>query len=541
MNAPDILPALPAAAAATGLIFLAGLRRRRTRWLALGWALIALPALTLITYRLWDHYVGPGTFSFWRFYLSPTNMSLLLPLAVVSPPLLAAAEGKGLGRGRGNAASALSCFALAAAMTAVMSDHYFLLAGTFALATSCMVGAAMLRKRGSRRFLPPALLPLALSDLCLALGALFLYLSDPGRGLFFPALPLEPRGKLAAACALMLAAALLRLGCFPLHRWMAGISRGGKDFRLIHLLGVDLVLGTYLLYMVTRVWFRWEGNWIWICFGVSLITLAEVLRELLSSAGRVEMWGLLCAALGAHLALSASPGGQAAAAAARLGLWAGLPALALVHMGSERGRWKAWAAVVGGVSLLGLPPLAGFTWRWMEFHVLAGAFSGGVTVLFLAALPLVFAGALVEGFTALLLPRGDGEGNPGIAGAAALAAGVLLAAFLAALGLYPGTMVDLLMREYGLPVSLPFTSWTTLGWAMLLCSGLAVVILSAWIMRGGGGARRPGAALPGGALPLWGRKRPPAFEAGKALRTIAVCGVALYAGWAAIMVYLAFR
>lgn len=538
MNATCILFALPAAPTAAGLIFLAGLRGRWSRWPALGWSLLTLPALSFMIYRLWDHHVGPDTFSFWRLSLSPKNMAILLPLAAVSPFLLAAAEGRGPKGWRENVSSACSCFALAAAFTAVMSDHFFLLACMFALASLFMVGAALSRKKESRRFLPAALIPLGLSDLCLSLGALFMYLSDPGRGLFFPALPLEPRGKLAAACALMLAAALLRLGCIPFQRRMAAISRGGKEFRLIHLLAVDLVLGTYLLYQVTQVFFRWEGAWVWICFGVSVVTLLEALRELLSSTGRVETWGLLVAALGANLALVASPGGQMASAALCLGLWAGIPALALLHIGSEGGRGRDWARVLGGVSLLGLPPLAGFIWRWMEYQVLAGKFAGGVSVLFAAAIPLVFAAALIEGFTALLLPGDGGEETPRIA---AVTAGMALIAALLTVGLYAGNMVDLLVREYGLPVNLPFTSWKTLGWAVLICSGIAFLVLYARTSRKG--EVLPAAPSPARALPLMTGKKIfslPSLK-GKTLAVILACDGLLYAAWIAAMIYLALK
>ncbi len=539
MKAVYILPAFPAAAVIAGLIFLAGARWRWTRWIALVWSFLTLPALAFFAYRFWDHFVGPDTFSLWRFALSPQNMSVLLPLSTVFPLLLAAAEGRGRRRGWGSAVPAFSCFALAAVFTAVLCDHLFLLAGMSALATLLMVGAAALRGKGSGRFLPTALLPLVLADLCLALGVLFFYLSDPSGGLFYPAHPLEPNGRLAAACALMLAASLLRLGCIPLHRWLAGLSRGGKDFRLIHFLAVDLVLGVYLLYLVTQVFFRWGGTWVWVCFGVSVATLVEVLRELLFESGRVETWGLLGIALGANLALVASAGGQMAAAALRLGLWAGIAALALVNLGSEAGEGWDWARILGGVSIMGIPPLAGFIWWWMEFQVLAGKSTGGPSVLFLAALPLVFAAALIEGMCALLLPRDGGEDTPRIAAAAA---SISLVALLAAVGLYAGSLIDLLMREYGLPVNLPFGSWTALGWAIVICCAIAVLAVSARTLRRGEGRLRE--SLPFRALPLMNGKRVlalPVPDTGKFLSAILVGDLLLFAAWAAMMIFLGLK
>ncbi len=538
MKAVYILPALPFAAAAVGLIFLAAMRFKSLRWAALVLYTLSIPTLAFLAYRFWDHYVGPDTFSVWQFGISPTGISFLFPLALVSPLLLWAAQIRGAAGKRENAASALACFGLAAALAAVMSDHLFLLAGLFTLATWCMAGAAVLQGRKAGRLLP-YLLPLGLADLCLALGVLLLYLSDPTRGLFLPATSLEPSGTLAASCALMLAAALLRLGCIPLHRWMAGISQGGKDLRLMHLLAVDLTLGTFLLFSVSRLFFVWDGVWVWVCLGIAAATLIEVVRELLHTSRREEGWGLLCAACGAGIALVAAPGGQAAAAAIRIGLWAVVPALALVELGSEGGFGMDWARVLGGASLMGLPPLAGFTWLWMGFGVMAGEFAGGVTVIFLAAVPVLFAGALVMGTVSFFLPRGEEEqalAKP------AFAAGILLVAFCAAVGLYPGAMVDLLMREYGLPLDIPFTSWTTLGWAVLICAGLAVIIASAWIHRRG--EARAGEVRVIRSLPLLPRKISfpyPLLEKRK-FRSAVVLGEAfIYLAWIAIMVYLGIK
>jgi formate hydrogenlyase subunit 3/multisubunit Na+/H+ antiporter MnhD subunit len=538
VKATYILPALPAAAALSGLIFIIAMRFARLRWVALAWYTASVPVAAITAYRLWDHHVGPDAFTLWRFAISPSNISFLLLLAVTSPPLLWVLEKKGRRGGSQRAFSALACFALAAALAAVMSDHIFLLAGLFTLASWCMVGAIIMRGRKAGRLLP-FLFPLGLADLCLALGVLFFYLSDPTRGLFLPASPLEPAGRLSLACALMLAAALLRLGSIPMQRWMAGIAEGGKDLRLMHILVVDLVLGTFLLFMVSRVLFAWDGVWVWVCLGLSAATLAELLRELLQASRREEVWGLACAALGAGLALISAPGGQAAAAAARLGLWAAVPALALVEMGSEAGNGKRWMKVVGGASLMGLPPLAGFAWLWMGYQVLAGEFAEGVTVVFLAAIPIFIAGALIVGGTALLLPHGGEEETSPIISAAA---GVLMAALCVVVGLYPGTLVDLLMREYGLPVNIPFSSWTALGWGITLCATLAVVLLSAWSRKGEISAR--GVAKRTRALPIVAGKRRFAIGwlAGRRARAAFALGdLLLYMGLVGVMVFLATK
>ena len=536
MKAPEILAAFPIAALAAAILFLISGLSRRLRWVALAWSVAVLPALAVITYRLWDHYVGPDTFAFWRFNLSPANMPVLLPLAVVSPLLLLACEGNDLSKGRNAGVSALSCLALGAAMTAILSDHFFLLIGSFAVATLCLGGSTVLRKKG-RRLRSIALIPLAISDLCLALGVLFIYLDDYGRGLFFPTVPLNPNGKLAAACALMLAAALLRLGGFPLHRWISRAGEGGKDIRLVHLLAVDLVLGAYLLYMTTQVFFKWSGAWVWICFGAGALTLVVVLRGLLNSSRGSEAWGLLCAAAGAHIALSASPATQMSAVAVRFGVFAAISMLALVEMGSDSGISNAWARATGGMGLRGLPPLAGFAWRWMEFQVLILAFGSGSRLLFVAALPLVFAGVLIEGFRPLTWPSGQTEKAPGFA---LVASSILLAVFGLALGLYPGSFVDLLMREYGISVNLPFPGWTSLGWAILICSSLAILIL--YLLHRGREKGRD--AFSSGALPLLAGGGPLVLPGQKILENRAF-GAAilalLFGSWAAVLIFLALK
>ena len=540
MKATYLLPALPIAAVVAGVIFLVAIRFRSLRWVALALYTLSLPALAFLAYRFWDHYVGPDTFSIWRFNLSPTTISFLLPLAVASPLLLWAVENKGLGGGKENAASALACFGLAAAMAAVMSDHLFLLAGLFTLASWLMVAAVVMRGRRAGRLLP-FLLPLGLADLCLVLGVFFFYLADPTRGLFFPSSPLETGGMLSAACALMLAAALLRLGSFPMHRWMAGVSSGGKDLRVVHLLAVDLTLGTFLLFAVSRMFFQWDG--VWVTGAPSAFPSSpwpNSRREPLHADRREEAWGPLCAALGACLVLVASPGGQAAAAAARLGLWAGVPALALVNLGSEGSGDRSWARVVGGgATLLGLPPLAGFAWLWMGFGVLAGEFSGGETVLFLAAIPLLFAAAMIMGAVSLLLPQDTKEKTPA---ALAVAGGVLLCACSVTVGLYAGKAVDLLMREYGLPVEIPFASWSSLGWAVSICVGLAVIILFAWMQRRGGARVRD--ITTGRTLPLMARRSyfaVPLLANRRSRAVIVLCEIAIYMAWVAAMVYLALK
>ncbi len=538
MKAEHVIPAIPFAAVAAGLVFLFALRFARARWVALALYTASVPSLALLVYHFWDHHVGPDTFSIWQFNISPVSISFLLPLAAVSPLLLWATQKTGAAD-KGNAASStLACFGLAAALAAVMTEHFFLLSGLFAAATWCAAGAAVLRGKKAGRLLS-FLFPLALADLCLVLGVLLLYLCDPTRGLFFPAARLEPSGMPAVSCALMLSAALLRLGCFPFHRWMTGAARGGKDMRLVHLLAVDLTLGTYLLFAVSRLFFVWDGVWVWVCLGVAGATLLELTRELLHASGREEIWGLACASLGAGIVLVASPGVQAAGVAGRFGLWAGVPALALAELGSEGRYGMNWAKVAGGASLLGLPPLAGFAWLWLGFQVMAGQFEGGVTAVFVAVIPVLFAAFLVAGATTLLMPGNAIERTPAMLAAAS--AGFLVAC-CAALGLYAGTAIDFLMREYGMPLDVPFPSWTALGWAVLITCCLAVAIAFAWMHHRGERPNEEHRAFR--ALPLLPAEHRLPFRLlnNRRFRAAAVLGeLPVYLAWIAVMVYLGIK
>jgi hypothetical protein len=530
MKAQLILAGFPLAAFVAALLFFLAAWLKRLHWVALGWLLISLPALAFITYRLWDHYVGPDTFAFWRLSLTHSNLSVLLPFAVISPLLLLASESKGLSKGRDGITSAFCCLALAAAFIAVLCDHFFLLTAALAVTTLCMAGSLALKR--SDGWHPAGLIPAALSDLCFISGVLFIYLVNTGRGLFFPAVALNANGRLAAACGLLLAAALLRLASFPFHRWISVAAKGGKEVRFAHVL-IDLVLGAYLLYLVTQVFFKFSGPWPWICLGAGAASLAAALRALLASTGGLETWGLLCAAAGGHIIISASPANQMSGVAVRFGAFAAVSMLALVSLGSE----SRWSEGMGGMALRGLPPLAGFAWRWMEFQALILAFTQGSRLLFAAVLPLVFAGALIEGFSGLSINAKEME-NKSIY--LPIASGALLTIFLLALGLYPGSFVDLVMREYGLAVNLPFAGWTSLGWAVLISILLLIIAMSFLRKREEG----PREILPVRLLPiitLEGRLVLPGFEVLKKEGLILTALGLLFASWAGIFVFLAYR
>jgi hypothetical protein len=175
----------------------------------------------------------------------------------------------------------------------------------------------------------------------------------------------------------------------------------------------------------------------------------------------------------------------------------------------------------------------------MEFYALAGEFGDGVTVIFLGVIPILFAISLLMGATALLLPEGGEEDAPVWLAAASAS---LLTVLCAAVGLYPGTAVDLLMREYGIPLDLPFDSWTALGWAVLICCVLAAVIVYAWTRRRGDAQKVERRTLK--ALPLVSPMRVfphPPLENRRVRGAAVLSELLIYMMWIAAMVYLGIK
>ncbi len=536
MRAVHLLAAMPLAAVAAGLLYLFSLPARFLRRVASAWCALSLPVTAFLAYRFWDRHVGPDAFALWRLELTPQRMAFVIPLAALSPFFVLASRG-GEGGKKADAASAMACFAVAAALTASLSDHLYLLAGMCALSSWCLIAALAIRGNAAGRALP-RIIPLAFSDLCLALGILFYYLADPSRGLILPPSPLRAEGLYAAACALLLSAALLRLGIFPTHRWMPGVSRGGRDILFVHLLAVDVTLGAYLLFAVARLIFSWGGVWVWVCLGTAAVSVLVSARELTLAREGGEVAGLLCPSLGAGLALAAAPGGQAALAAMRVGLWAGLPAVALVELGRLSPKGGRWLKSIGGASLSGMPPLAGFAWLWMALSSFGGAFAGGTSVLFIACMPLLPALSWIMGVVSLLLPAERER-----MGVEAWSGALVLSAACLAVGMFPGAMTDLLMREYGLPVEVPVPGWTGLGVSLLLIMALAAVALGLWYRREEQGMAGHG-GFPGRALPLLAPRRLATWRmpwAGGARLALAAGNLLVYAGWAAAMIFLALR
>lgn len=160
--------------------------------------------------------------------------------------------------------------------------------------------------------------------------------------------------------------------------------------------------------------------------------------------GKRKIMGWMTACVGAALVLTLSSVGQADSAAARLAPMAGVPALLLVEASGSREDWGNWVGILGGAAFLGIPPLAGFASLWVIVDSLAGRFAGGSSVIFLLSIPLVVLAFLVCGTVSFLSP---GDAEDGIPAWLVTGFGLSLAVFLLVVGIYPGRLVDLLMRE----------------------------------------------------------------------------------------------
>jgi NADH:ubiquinone oxidoreductase subunit 2 (subunit N) len=215
----------------------------------------------------------------------------------------------------------------------------------------------------------------------------------------------------------------LLLGVIPFHIWIRPSVEDAPPLASAFVLTVCNSVNWFLLFNVLQ-----EHPW--------LVTQQDIFRFL-------QLLGLLTAGAGAVLAFSSydfaqvmgygvladygcalltlgtrTPNGLSAAMMALLVRPASLAILALgltlarERLGSTRfeklaglgwrNPWTATALIVGGFSLAGIPPLAGFTARWSEIRLLATSQPLYVLVIFAATLG-VSAGAL-RGMEFLLQP-----------------------------------------------------------------------------------------------------------------------------------------
>lgn len=490
VRAVYLLPFIPASALAASLAGAVTYRWSRWRHLPCIWTSLGAATLFLLAYRGWERNVGPGPFRWGGLGLSSANLFFLALLVLLGPVcVLLSAEGERGGR-EGGIISALGLLALAAALAAVLGEEPFILAAGCALGTLCAAGAALPAAGPKRRRLRMwlAILALLVSDACLALSVLFLYRAGVPGGPFLFSFPVGEGGL--PAMLLLLSAALLRLGIFPLLDRGAIPSGEGRGLRIPYLVAMNLILGAYLLFLASRVLFSPGGAWEWAMLGSGACGLAcaAVGTWRGSHPGRERGWSAVC--LGSGVILCFSAAGREGATAARLVLLAGMPALLLLEMKGARG-WRRSLGMIGGAALAGTPPLAGFASLWATSDSLARACLGGEGILFFLGWGIMAVAFLVVGTTSLFDGGRDGEVMPAWAAAAC---GLLLCTVLFLAGAYPGRVVDILMREYGLPLDIPFPGWSSLAWASLVvAAGLSFFrrVRAGTVGAGSGSKGRP--------------------------------------------------
>lgn len=484
MKAVHLLPFLPAVALVAATLGAVMARKATWNYLPYAWTSLVAGTLLLLVYRGWERHVGPGPFRWAGFGLSPDNLFFVALLVLVGPMAVLPLAGVDGGRGkRPGIPVVLGHLALAGALAAVLGDHLLLLVAGCAVGTWCAAGAAILASgSGKERWRGmTALLPCLASDLCLALSILFMALDGPPQELSISSLPAGKGGM--PALALLVAAALLRLGVFPLNPVAVLLpARGGSES--LHLAAINPALGGYLLFLAWRALFSPGEPWRWALLATGVVSLVSASVFLPRRPGPGSRRGWMAACLGGGVILCFSAGGLGGAAAARLLLLAGIPALLLMEFSGPKG-WRRIPGMVGAAAFMGVPPLAGYSTLWMAGRALGEAGTGGGEAAFFLGWVVMAVAFTVVGMVTLL----GGEERSDMPGWVVALSGLALYALIVLAGAYPGRVVDVLMREPGLPLEMPFSSWYSLAWAALaVTAGISVF----WAVRSrvGGGAVR---------------------------------------------------
>jgi len=531
MKAVHLLPFVPTTALAAALVSLLPSRGRKWKYVPSICSFLSASVLLFLVYRGWERHVGPGPFRWGWWTLTEGNLAFLVLLAVTGPlSLFLLAAGEEAWGWRQRVIHALGHLGTAGAAAAVLAGNPLLLAAGCTTATWCAVALALLLEPtgGGRSRSCAALFPLVASDLCLALSVLLLVLEVPSRGPLLYSSPSAGADNIPAF-ALLLAAALLRLGTLPFAACHAYLCGRGRAYRLPYLLVLSPVTGGYLLFLATRVVFSpgMEWRWVFLSAGcaVMIFSTLSVLRN--PHPGRARGW--LAASLGGAFTVALSGGGQGGAAAARLALLTGIPALLMLEASGWEG-WRRWARMTAGAAIIGLPPLAGFGFLWAAGNYLAEGNTGASRSVFFLGWPVAVLAFLVGGTLAMLSAGEEKESLPAWAAASVFA---VTCAFLVLVGIYPGRVVDFLMREYGLPLEMPFSSWSSMAWASLLALAGLGLLWSMWVRRTAGGSTEVRISALPAAAPLSLMALPfPAREPGEFwVRTAVVFELAMFLGW----------
>lgn len=475
MKAVHLLPFLPAVALTAAPLGAVTTRKSTWKYLPYAWTSLVAGTFFLLVYRGWERHVGPGPFRWAGFGLSPDNLFFVVLLVLVGPLAILPLAGVDMGQERRpGALVALGHLALAGSLVAVLGDHLILLVAGCAVGTWCAAGAAVLASgSGKERWWGmAALLPCQASDLCLVLSILFMALDGPSQELSISSLPVGKGGM--PALALLVAAALLRLGVFPLNPVAALLPARGRSDSL-PLAAMNPALGGYLLFLAWRALFSPGEPWRWALLATGVVSLVSASVFLPRRPGPGSRRGWMAACLGGGVILCFSAGGLGVAAAARLLLLAGIPALLLMEFSGPKG-WRRIPGMVGAAAFMGVPPLAGFGTLWMAGRALGELGTGGGEVAFFLGWMVMAVAFTVVGIVFLL----GGEERSDMPGWVVALSSLALCALIVLVGAYPGRAVDVLMREYGLPLEMPFSSWYSLAWAALaVAAGISVF----WVVR----------------------------------------------------------
>ncbi len=312
----------------------------------------------------------------------------------------------------------MAILSLLSAALVVRPFIYAALFLTMGAVLATLLFASVGRTRGALRYL--VLMTLALPLFMIASWQADLYAPNPTD----VTLPRNVMLALAGGYALLLSAV-------PFHIWIRSAAEDAPPVAVVFVLTVCNSASWFLLLGVLQ-----EFPW--------LVTQQDIFRLL-------QLLGLLTAAVGGSLAFSShdfahvlaygvmadygcvlltlgvrTPAGLTAALLAMLSRPVSLAILALGltlardRLGSSRfenltglgwgNPWTAAALTVGGFSLAGIPPLAGFLGRWSEMRLLALS-QPLYAVVVLGATFGVAAGAL-RGMDYLLLPPPASAANP---------------------------------------------------------------------------------------------------------------------------------
>jgi len=363
---------------------------------------------------------------------------------------------------------------------------------------------------------------------------MFLLLDHRAGGLGFDAFALMPAPSAGFAALLFLLAAVgfgIKAGFLPFHVWLPEAHAAAPSHISALMSGVMIKLGLYGLLRVTTFlpMTRWWGpalivlGFLSALWGISLALYQRDMKRVLAYSS-VENMGIVTIGLGLAF-WRASRGdfflASLGAAGALLHVWnhAAMKGLMFFSAGSvlhgsgtkdmeklgglmKRMPTTGALMLAGAVAIAGLPPLNGFVSEWLLYLGLMGgdlAHPGAINVAALLGTGLLaFVGGLAAlcfvrliGVVLLGEPRSDAAAHAHESTFGMLAPMVVLAALVAAMGLFPGVLLrlfgpvasQLFGAAVGEPMAVAQSSVVVLGalnaalWAGLALAALVWLVL----------------------------------------------------------------